>query len=348
MRDEPVMTQFQEMKQAKEEKRPFVFCTVLFKEGSGPRGAGAHMLVRAGQETTGTLGGGRAEYLAEEKAKELLAAPDPAAFLLLSFALGTGGEQGDTKTGMICGGRITVAFLRDGLFSDETLGKLTAFRAGRDEGYLVLEREDGKHPAQVHAYLRQEAPAGILRHAGRTPFFTQSPDGTLLYTEQVTSGGRVIVAGAGHVARALVPVLSLLGFPVTVVDEREDLASGEFFPTAQEVSCLPYDTLKEILPISERDFLIVMTKGHAGDTAVLEQYLTAHPAFIGCIGSRTKAQAVRERLLAAGFPQEDVDRIESPVGLPIGAKTPEEIAISIAAELVRVRAGMEPIGGNLR
>lgn len=339
MRDEPVMTQFQEMRKAKESQIPFVLCTILSKEGSGPRGAGAHMLVREGEETTGTLGGGCAEYLAEQRARKLLEEADPNASLLLSFDLGTNGVPGDARTGMICGGRIEVAFLREGLFPEETLQTLTAFQAGRDEGYLVLRRESKEGPMEVQAFVREEAPPDVLRHAGRTPWLSEDGEGPFFYTEQVTSGGRVIVAGGGHVARALVPVLSLLGFPVTVVDDRKDLAGREYFPTAQEVLCLPYDTLREALPISEKDYLVVMTKGHAGDTRVLEQYLQSHPAFVGCIGSRTKAAAVREKLLAEGFPEEDVDRIESPVGLAIGAKTPEEIAVSIAAELVRVRAG---------
>lgn len=149
---------------------------------------------------------------------------------------------------------------------------------------------------------------------------------------------RVLLFGAGHVARALAEVLSLAEFAVEVWDERPEAIAG--FPAAAACRCGPYDgALESLPPVTERDYVVVMTHGHQADFTVLSQVLGTPAKYIGCIGSRGKAAAVRERLLAAGFTEEDVGRIHSPIGLPIGGETPGEIAISVAAQLIACRSG---------
>lgn len=150
---------------------------------------------------------------------------------------------------------------------------------------------------------------------------------------------RVLLFGAGHTARALAPILALADFSVEVWDDRPEVLAA--FPAEDCVlHCGPYEGALEVLgPVGEEDFLVVMTQGHQADGQVLAQALRTPARYIGCIGSRRKAAAVRERLLAAGFAPEDVSRIHSPIGLPIGGKSPGEIAVSVAAQLIACRSG---------
>ena len=151
---------------------------------------------------------------------------------------------------------------------------------------------------------------------------------------------RVFLFGGGHVARALSKALALAEFSVEVWDDRPGMATGDFFPDAAACRCGPYPGALEILPVmTEEDFVVVMTHGHQADFEVLSQVLRTPVKYIGCIGSKGKAAAVRERLSAAGFTEEDIRRIHSPIGLPIGGKSPGEIAISVAAQLIACRSG---------
>lgn len=151
---------------------------------------------------------------------------------------------------------------------------------------------------------------------------------------------RALLFGAGHVARALAQALALAEFSVEVWDDRPGMASEERFPDASALRCGPYEgALKALSPVTEQDYVVVMTHGHQADYEILSQVLRTPAKYIGCIGSRSKAAAVRERLLAAGFAPEEVSRIHSPIGLPIGGKSPGEIAISVAAQLVACRSG---------
>lgn len=151
---------------------------------------------------------------------------------------------------------------------------------------------------------------------------------------------RVFLFGGGHVARALAQVLALAEFSVEVWDDRPGMATEDFFPDAAACRCGPYPGALEILPaMTEEDFVVVMTHGHQSDFEVLSQALRTPVKYIGCIGSKGKAAAVRERLSAAGFTEEEIRRIHSPIGLPIGGRSPGEVAVSVAAEMIACRSG---------
>lgn len=148
---------------------------------------------------------------------------------------------------------------------------------------------------------------------------------------------RVLLFGAGHVGQALVPVLTQANFSVVVWDDRNGIPTP---PGACAMHCGPYEgALERLGPVTAEDYVVVMTHGHQDDYEILSQVLRTPAKYIGCIGSRGKAAAVRERLLAVGFSQEDVARVHSPIGLPIGGETPGEIAVSVAAQLIACRSG---------
>ena len=151
---------------------------------------------------------------------------------------------------------------------------------------------------------------------------------------------RVLLFGGGHVARALAKVLSLADYSVEVWDQRPEAVTPALFPDAAALRCGAWEAALEALaPVAAEDYVVVMTPGHQGDFTVLAQVLKTPAKYIGCIGSRSKAAAVRSRLLEAGFSEGEVDRVRSPIGLPIGGKAPGEIAVSVAAEMIACRYG---------
>lgn len=159
-----------------------------------------------------------------------------------------------------------------------------------------------------------------------------------LYVEPLNQTGTAYLFGAGHVGRELTHILSLADFRVVVWDERPHAADKAALPDAAAVLCGPYSVAMEKLPpITPEDYVVVMTPGHQADYTVLEQVLQTPARYIGCIGSRKKVAATRERLLEAGFTAAEIDRVCAPIGLPIGGKTPAEVAISVAAQMIACR-----------
>ena len=153
---------------------------------------------------------------------------------------------------------------------------------------------------------------------------------------------RLILCGGGHVSLELAHVAARLEFEITVIDDRPEFANETRFPMAHQVLCLPFDQALSQLGSRDSDYFAILTRGHAFDKECLAQVLGGKYAYVGMIGSRTKVAAVYKALRAEGISQETLDGVHSPIGLPIGGQTPAEIAVSIAAQLVQVRAALGP------
>ena len=149
----------------------------------------------------------------------------------------------------------------------------------------------------------------------------------------------VAIFGAGHIAQRLVPILHTLEYRTTVVDDRESFAHRDRFPLASEVLVRDFESCLEGIPTGPNACLIVVTRGHQHDETVLEQIVQTNAGYLGLIGSRGKIGAIRKNLEAKGISRERLDRVHAPIGLPLGSKSPEEIAVAIAAELIAHRRG---------
>jgi len=150
--------------------------------------------------------------------------------------------------------------------------------------------------------------------------------------------GTVYIFGAGHCGMALAPVLSALEFRTAIIDDREEFANSSRFPLADEI------VVPQSMDLSFADYewgahsyIVIVTRGHVHDQLVLESALKTNAGYIGMIGSSKKRESIYKKLLEKGYTQADLDRVCSPIGIPIDAQTPEEIAISIAAELIKER-----------
>lgn len=140
----------------------------------------------------------------------------------------------------------------------------------------------------------------------------------------------------------LAHIAARLEFQVAVIDDREEFANPGRFPMAAQVLCMPFPAALDALGSRESDYFAILTRGHAFDRTCLEQVLKGRYAYVGMIGSKTKVAAVLSALEEAGIPRETLEGVHAPIGLPIGGQSPAEIAVSIAAQLVQVRARRGP------
>lgn len=165
--------------------------------------------------------------------------------------------------------------------------------------------------------------------------------GVELYLEVRRPVHELIVVGAGHVAQPMAHVGALLGFRVTVIDDRPDFATRERFPDADRLIRVDFSDPFADVPLNGRSHILLVTRGHKYDYECLIRALRADPppAYIGMIGSRRRVRATYVQLVDEGIDRALIDRIHAPVGLDIGSETPEEIAVSVAAELVMLRRG---------
>lgn len=161
-----------------------------------------------------------------------------------------------------------------------------------------------------------------------------------VFIEPLKAAPDLAILGAGHVARPLCSLSASAGFRVSVLDDREKYATAERFPEAERVVVSSFESAGATLGLTPRSFVVVVTRGHRGDATAIASCLRVKPRFLGLLGSRAKMVHVFTDLVQRGFSSEDLMRVETPVGIEIGAETPEEIAVSIVARMIAVRRGI--------
>ncbi|WP_435645468.1 XdhC family protein [Butyricicoccus porcorum] len=160
-----------------------------------------------------------------------------------------------------------------------------------------------------------------------------------VFCERISSRRELVICGGGHISKPVCALGHMLGYAVTVIDDRPEFAAQERFPEAERVLCQPFAQALAHLP-ADASYVIV-TRGHKDDAACLARILQVPFAYCGMIGSKTKVASAMQRMRALGYTQQQLDTVHSPIGLKIGAHTPEEIAVSIAAELIEVNSMRE-------
>lgn len=303
-----------------QEGKNTVLVTIVAQIGSTPRGCGAQMLVDESGRLCGTVGGGAIEGKAIETARKLLVEKRSAREC---FSLdGSTGRD----TGMVCGGGVELMFC----FADSADPRWT--QAAEEVIHSLTDNLPG------YLTLCVDTPP-VLNHGHSDVPFGGACCGEE-YILPLPIQQRVILCGGGHVAQALVPVLASVDFRVTVLENRPEFADPRLFPAAEQVILGDYSKLSQSIDCQADDFFVIMTHGHTHDFILQEQLLRGEYAYIGVMGSRRKIASVNARLLEAGIPAEAMERVHTPIGLKIGAVTPAEIAVSVAAECIAVRAAL--------
>ena len=336
-------------------KEPCVLATVVRTKGSTPQKPGAKLLVRKDGTGVGTLGGGCVEGDIWFAAKEILrrkGGPEFRDYLL--------NEDIAARDGLVCGG--TMYFFIEPVwdpdsflpFGDEMMkayesgnpvSVATVVRADSDRGTMgakLLVREDGSTYGSLgDAELDRLACEAAERVAGMgTTEHIMTHDGVELFVEGFTTPPTVVLVGGGHVAKATYDLARLLGYRVYVVDDRPQFANKERFPEAAATVVVPdYTKGLDQIPVNANTFIVVATRGHWFDDLALEAAVRSPAKYVGLLGSRRKTILIYQRLVQLGVPPERLKEVRAPVGLDIGALTPEELAVSIMSEIIKYRRG---------
>ena len=306
-----------------------VLCSILASSGSSPRGAGAKMAVFSDGSTLGTVGGGAVEQIAAKQAMDAL---QSGCSSLCAFDLSPDQIH---SIGMVCGGAVTVYYQYLSPEDQKTVQTLQKWHDAltQERGAWLYMELSGPGVSEFSVFFDSELPEDRSYLFTAKALFTGSDP--CIYTEPISRPGRVWIFGGGHIGTALVPVLASVDFRVCVYDDRPEFAVQERYPAASSVVCGDFENIG--IDLSADDCAVIMTPGHQADLSVLTQVLRTDAGYIGCIGSKKKVEHTNEVLRKAGFSDADLARIHSPIGLKIYAETPAEIAVSIAAELIRHR-----------
>ena len=237
----------------------------------------------------------------------------------------------------------TIVNVRGSIPSFETAKMLV-----RDDGSIAGTIGGGCVEAEVWQAAREvmesEKPRSLTFNLNQDPKYDTGLvcGGTLdIFIEPVLPPALLYIFGAGHVSVNLYKVARGAGFEVTVVDDRETYASRERFPEAKEVIAQDFEQAMAGLSPNQSSYIVIVTRGHRDDMRVLRWAVQTEARYIGMIGSKRKTITIFRELTKEGIPAELFDRVHAPVGLDIGAITPEEIAVAITAELIAVRRRSE-------
>lgn len=327
---------------------PAILATIISTSGSTPASALSKMLVKqGGAYSVGTVGGGCMEGDVILKARKLLESEVPSAEIL-TFHL----NEHDAEHGLICGGTLHVLL--------EPLGKehtslYQELLSGKDRGddNIVATLIDPQGRVLEKRILTEFPPDSLITRALASqsfrseeiiPSVMKRSDTLRLSTESgevifepIAGTPRLVIVGGGHVSKSLCRAAAMVGFSVSVLDDRSRFANPERFPDASRTLVVDFNDAFAEIPLTASSYLVIVTRGHAYDEIVLAQALASPAMYIGMIGSKRKVLTAFGHLRERGIGEIDLARVHAPVGIDIGAVTPEEIAVSIVAELIAIR-----------
>jgi len=351
---------YQQIKQLLKEGETLAVTTIVSTLGSTPREVGAKMIVTASGEILGTIGGGCGEAEVRRRAVEAIRTRQPEMVKVELL------DDIESNSPAVCGG-VLDAFV-DPWYKDaditlrlaEELDEISkAGNAAVLASVLASDGFDGVTPGDkclvrdgkvcCGNIRNQELQAAILKEAAvrqeredclRVTLELSGGRKAEIFFEVMTAVRKVVIVGAGHLAIPLVQFTKILGFHTTVMDDRVIYANRERFPDADEV--LTGDMAETLagLEITPQTYIVLITRGHQFDEPCLRAVIHSPAKYIGMIGSRRRVKACFIRFREEeGISEELLNRVHAPIGLDIQAESPEEIALAIAAELVKVRRG---------
>jgi len=336
------------------EGRRTVLARIIRQTGSAPRTIGAQCLITEEGTLMGTVGGGRLEFEVLDQAKVMFREGRSS---ILSFRM-TGNEV--AKSEMLCGGSVDVyleTIFPENEVARKIFNNLATIVDHGHTGVLITRISEGINPADTACRILI-GKSGLITGelAGMPPNLNQrlphlmktrqvalfeSEDGDILFIESIKPDDVLYLFGAGHISRHVATLAEMVGFTVVVIDDREEFANRKRFPKAKEIIVTPFGTAFDKININSSSYVVIVTRGHAHDRDVLRQALNDPGVYIGMIGSRRKIKIIYRSLMADGISTDQLDQVHSPIGLSIGAQTPEEIAVSIVAELIQVRTSFD-------
>lgn len=320
---------------------PFAYSVIVQQEGSAPRGLGSKMLITADTiyETIG--GGGMEGHVIAQAREKVLTDHKP---ILHYYDLNTKAEMiGD----FICGGDCEVlTFFVDPENTEyqQLFAAADAATQAGKKGWFVYVVNTDDDTLKLSFITQNESivgnfqgsdflPKPMLMNPIRIAIHSEEEEGIRYFVDFIHRGGRLYLFGGGHVSKEVAKIASGMEFHVVVIDDRAEFANSERFPGCEIMVIDDFNDLPDLL-VDDDTYILIITRGHAHDKTVLAWSMTKTPYYTGMIGSKSKRDTVYAKLLDEGVPQARIDAVHSPVGLPIGAQTPAEIAVSIMAEII--------------
>ena len=346
---------YSEIVTALEKNEKVALATLITRVGSAPRAVGAKYLVKGDGTSLGSIGGGCVEAEVWQKAQKVM---EEAKGEILHFDLTS--EQ-LAEGGLICGGNIDIFLepLKEDFLNvyqevsrikqkggSAILATLVSVDGDfpKGEGSKVLIEPSGEKVgsllggAELEKRILREGEAQLEEKKPKVLVFRQEDRKMEVLLEPVFSEPTIYIFGGGHISEQLAPLAKKVHFKVVVVDDREMFANRERFPEADEVIVSEFEKCFDQLNIDDSSYIIIVTRGHLYDGFVLEQALRTNARYIGMIGSKKKIKTLYEILVKKGVSKETLNRVHAPIGLDINSETPEEIAVSIVAQLIKTRA----------
>jgi xanthine dehydrogenase accessory factor len=288
-----------------------VLVTIVDTKGSAPRHSGSKMLVTRNGIIEGTVGGGSGEYESMLEAKKILESKKNTVMDITRL----GDDPKDSF--MICGGinKLMLQYL-----DDKTKAVFIETLDLNNKGHSVK--------------LRTELTSGEI---SIVDIKENESDG--YFYDIIAPMNNLLILGGGYVGYAIYEIAEILGFEVTVFDDRPEFATKDRFPKAICLESGDFSSLIDKYNFNCHTYVTVVTRGHLQDGECVKSVIRKEHKYIGLIGSKRKISLILDDLKESGYSQEEIDRIHAPIGLDIGAETPEEIAISIMAEIIGVKYG---------
>lgn len=315
--------------------RKGILATVIYRAGSAPRDAGAKMFVGEDGKSFGTVGGGRLESDAYNEALRIMGSEE---VKILQIRM-----DGNTVTGegMLCGGNVDIllepvyerymeVYRKIGYLEKKGRKGIIVTRYGHNVFSKTLIEQNLETLGDALADEEIEKLNGYILE--NKPLIM---DDTVVEPLQVSSV--LYIFGAGHVSQFLSKVSKMVDFHVVVIDDREEFANPERFPEADEIIAEDFHRVFDRIKFSGLEFVVIVTRGHKYDADVLGETLKRPVKYIGMIGSRRKVKIVFDYMRESGFDEQAIGSVHAPIGIDINAETPQEIAVSIVSELIKIR-----------
>jgi xanthine dehydrogenase accessory factor len=343
-----MQTIYEEIQQYVASGERIATATVASTQGSTPREVGAKMVVRPSGDIVGTIGGGCGEAEVWQAAMDAIK-DGQRRKVRIDLT-----EDVTLDTEMVCGGVMSIFV---DVWDEQEAEFLAAiskgFRDSKKMALAILLSTDHDRPRRLilpdgqtqgtlgdedrDVWVTAQALEALSQGVSRTvPDPREGPD---IFIEVQVSPPTLIIAGGGHIAVPLAKMGVMLGFRIVVLDDRPQFANRERFPAADEVLAAPFGETLANCPLDDQTYVAIMTRGHTHDMECLLQVIDEPVAYIGMIGSRRRVRGVLDLVKEHGYSEDLLARVNTPIGLDIGAQTPEEIALSVMAEVVKARRG---------
>lgn len=345
---------YYEIAKALEKKGKAALATLITRVGSAPRAVGAKYLIRRDGTSLGSIGGGCVEAEVWQEAQQVIEKGDGKVlhFNLTSEQLAEGG--------LICGGNIHIFLepLHEGFFTiyqeaarirqkggSAILATLISVDGSflKGDGSKALMKASGEKVGflwggeELEKNILKEFEVLLKEKKPKVLVLISENKKLEILLEPIFSEPTVYIFGGGHVSEQLAPLAKKVHFKVVVIDDRELFANRERFPEVDEVIVSEFEKCFNQLLIDETSYIVIVTRGHLYDGFVLKQAVNTNARYIGMIGSKKKIRTLYQNLKEEGISPDALARVHAPIGIDINSETPEEIAVSIVAELIKIR-----------